>query len=370
MLTHTMNNHVSVLEISKNALEHNLQYFKDKLHQKTKILAVVKAFGYGSDANKVAYFLKDKVDYFAVAYAHEGISLRNAKIPTPILVLHPQIQNFDEIIRNQLEPTIYNLKTLNAFITHAKEKEIESYPIHLKFNTGLNRLGFSKVNIPKIMAIICNSKHVKIKSIFSHLAASEDSNERQFTLNQIQNFKDIITQVYHHIEYTPMAHTLNTSGVINYPEAQFDMVRIGIGLYGFGNTKKETSQLKNTHILKSIISQIHIAKKGETVGYNRAFKAFKDTIITTIPIGHADGLSRKLGKGNGYITIQNRNAPIIGNVCMDMIMVDITDIECNEGDPVFIFKTQEDILNISSMSETISYEILTLISQRIKRSLI
>ena len=210
-----MNNHVSVLEISKNALEHNLQYFKNKLHQKTKILAVVKAFGYGSDANKVAYFLKDKVDYFAVAYAHEGISLRNAKIPTPILVLHPQIQNFDEIIRNQLEPTIYNLKTLNTFITHAKKKEIESYPIHLKFNTGLNRLGFSKVNIPKIMEIICNSKHVKIKSILSHLASSEDSNERQFTLNQIQNFKEIITQVYDYIEYTPMAHILNTSGVIN-----------------------------------------------------------------------------------------------------------------------------------------------------------
>ena len=365
-----MNNHVSVLEISKNALEYNLQHFKDKLHQKTKILAVVKAFGYGSDANKVAYFLKDKVDYFAVAYAHEGISLRNTEVSTPILVLHPQIQNFDEIIRNQLEPTIYNLKTLNAFITIAKEKEIEAYPIHLKFNTGLNRLGFSKVSIPKIMEIICSSKHVKIKSIFSHLAASEDSNERQFTLNQIQNFKEIITQVYDYLEYTPIAHTLNTSGVINYPEAQFDMVRIGIGLYGFGNNKKETSQLKNTHILKSIISQIHIAKKGETVGYNRAFKASKETIIATIPIGHADGLSRKLGKGNGYITIQNQSAPIIGNVCMDMIMVDITDIECNEGDPVFIFKTQEDILNLSKLSETISYEILTLISQRIKRSLI
>ncbi len=365
-----MNNHVSVLEISGNALEHNLQYFKNKLHQKTKILAVVKAFGYGSDANKVAYFLKDKVDYFAVAYAHEGISLRKAKIITPILVLHPQIQNFDEIIRNQLEPSIYNLKTLNAFITHAEEKEIESYPIHLKFNTGLNRLGFSKVNIPEIMEIICSSKYVKIKSIFSHLAASEDNNERQFTLNQLQNFKKILIQVCNYIEYTPMAHSLNTSGVINYPEAQFDMVRIGIGLYGFGNNKKETSQLKNTHILKSIISQIHIAKKGETVGYNRAFKASKDTTIATIPIGHADGLSRKLGNGNGYITIQSQGAPIIGNVCMDMIMVDITDIKCNEGDPVFIFKTQEDILNISKLSETISYEILTLISQRIKRSLI
>jgi len=365
-----MNNHVSVLEISKNALEHNLQYFKNKLHQKTKTLAVVKAFGYGSDANKVAYFLKDKINYFAVAYAHEGISLRKAKISTPVLVLHPQIQNLDEIISNQLEPSIYNLKILNTFIKLAEEKEIEAYPIHLKFNTGLNRLGFSKVNIPKIMEIICNSKYVKIKSVLSHLAASEDNNERQFTLNQIQNFKEIITQVYDYIEYTPMAHSLNTSGVINYPEAQFDMVRIGIGLYGFGNNKKETSQLKNTHILKSIISQIHIVKKGETVGYNRTFKASKDTTIASIPIGHGDGLSRRLGNGNGHITIQNQIAPIVGNVCMDMIMVDITGIECNEEDPVFIFKTQKDILTISSISETSSYEILTLTSQRIKRSLI
>ena len=365
-----MNNHVSILESSGNALEHNLQYFKDKLHQKTKILAVVKAFGYGSDANKVAYFLNDKVDYFAVAYANEGTSLRNAKITTPILVLHPQIQNFDEIVSTQLEPSIYNLKTLNSFLAHAKERELIAYPIHLKFNTGLNRLGFSKFNIPEIMDIIRSSKHVKIKSILSHLAASEDSNERQFTLNQLHEFKEIIKQIYDYLEYSPMAHTLNTSGVINYPEAQFDMVRIGIGLYGFGNNKKETSQLKNSHILKSIISQIHIVKKGETVGYNRAFLANRNTEVATIPIGHADGLSRKLGNGNGYVTIHNQSAPIIGNVCMDMIMVDITGIECNEGDHVFIFKTQEDILKISSISETISYETLTLISQRIKRSLI
>mgnify|MGYP000960376987 CR=1 FL=1 len=364
-----MNNHVSVLEISGNALEHNLQYFKNKLHQKTKILAVVKAFGYGSDANKVAYFLKDKVDYFAVAYAHEGICLRKAKITTPILVLHPQIQNFDEIISNQLEPSIYNLKTLNTFITHAKKKEIKSYPIHLKFNTGLNRLGFSKVNIPKIMEIICNSKHVKIKSVLSHLAASEDSNERPFTLNQLQNFKEIITQVYDYLEYTPMAHTLNTSGVINYPEAQFDMVRIGIGLYGFGNDEKETSHLKNSHVLKSIISQIHTIEPGETVGYNRAFAAKKSTKTATIPIGHADGISRKLGNGNGYITINNQKAPIVGNVCMDMIMVDISTIDCKEGDAVYIFKTQEDILHMADKSDTISYEILTAISQRVKKLL-
>jgi len=201
------------------------------------------------------------------------------------------------------------------------------------------------------------------------LAASEDVNEQDFTLRQINNFKQIIQEVCRHLNYTPIAHILNTSGVINYPEAQFDMVRIGIGLYGFGNDKTETSHLKNSHILKSTISQTHVVKIGETVGYNRAFKAKKNTKIATIPIGHADGLSRKLGNGNGSVTILNQKALIVGNVCMDMIMVDVTDINCKEGDDVFIFKTQEDILTISTVSETISYEILTMISQRIKRLL-
>jgi alanine racemase len=364
-----MNNHVTVLEIDGKALEHNLHYFKNKLHQNTKILAVVKAFGYGGDGVQIASFLKNKVNYFAVAYAHEGEALRDADIATPILVLHPQIQNFDQIALHQLEPSIYNLKTLTAFLAYAEDKELIAYPIHLKFNTGLNRLGFSKEEIPLIIDCIKKSKHVKIKSILSHLAASEDVNEQDFTLRQINNFKQIIQEVCRHLNYTPITHILNTSGVINYPEAQFDMVRIGIGLYGFGNDKTETSHLKNSHILKSTISQTHVVKIGETVGYNRAFKAKKNTKIATIPIGHADGLSRKLGNGNGSVTILNQKALIVGNVCMDMIMVDVTDINCKEGDDVFIFKTQEDILTISNVSETISYEILTMISQRIKRLL-
>ena len=365
-----MNNHVTVLEIDGKALEHNLHYFKNKLHQNTKILAVVKAFGYGGDGVQIASFLKNKVNYFAVAYAHEGEALRDADIATPILVLHPQIQNFDQIALHQLEPSIYNLKTLTAFLAYAEDKALMAYPIHLKFNTGLNRLGFSKEEIPLIIDCIKKSKYVKIKSILSHLAASEDVNEQDFTLRQINNFKQIIQEVCRHLNYTPIAHILNTSGVINYPEAQFDMVRIGIGLYGFGNDKTETSHLKNSHILKSTISQTHVVKIGETVGYNRAFKAKKNTKIATIPIGHADGLSRKLGNGNGSVTILNQKALIVGNVCMDMIMVDVTDINCKEGDDVFIFKTQEDILAISSVSETISYEILTMISQRIKRTLV
>ena len=364
-----MNNHVTVLEIDGKALEHNLHYFKNKLHQNTKILAVVKAFGYGGDGVQIASFLKNKVNYFAVAYAHEGEALRDADIATPILVLHPQIQNFDQIALHQLEPSIYNLKTLTAFLAYAEDKALMAYPIHLKFNTGLNRLGFSKEEIPLIIDCIKKSKYVKIKSILSHLAASEDVNEQDFTLRQINNFKQIIQEVFRHLNYTPITHILNTSGVINYPEAQFDMVRIGIGLYGFGNDKTETSHLKNSHILKSTISQTHVVKIGETVGYNRAFKAKKNTKIATIPIGHADGLSRKLGNGNGSVTILNQKALIVGNVCMDMIMVDVTDINCKEGDDVFIFKTQEDILTISTVSETISYEILTMISQRIKRLL-
>ena len=364
-----MNNHVTVLEIDGKALEHNLHYFKNKLHQNTKILAVVKAFGYGGDGVQIASFLKNKVNYFAVAYAHEGEALRDADIATPILVLHPQIQNFDQIALHQLEPSIYNLKTLTAFLAYAEDKALMAYPIHLKFNTGLNRLGFSKEEIPLIIDCIKKSKHVKIKSILSHLAASEDVNEQDFTLRQINNFKQIIQEVCRHLNYTPIAHILNTSGVINYPEAQFDMVRIGIGLYGFGNDKTETSHLKNSHILKSTISQTHAIKMGETVGYNRAFTAKKNIKIATIPIGHADGLSRKLGNGNGSVTILNQKALIVGNVCMDMIMVDVTDINCKEGDDVFIFKTQEDILTISTVSETISYEILTMISQRIKRLL-
>jgi alanine racemase len=364
-----MNNHVTVLEIHGHALEHNLNYFKQKLQPETKILAVVKAFGYGSDGVQVASFLQDKVEYFGVAYSHEGEALREAGIETSVLVLHPQIQNFTQLVQHCLEPSIYNFKTLKAFIDFASEQNLTEYPIHLKFNTGLNRLGLWHNDLDLILNTISESKHVKIKSVFSHLAASEDHNEREFTLNQLAQFSEIKKKIAKKLDDLPMFHTLNTSGVVNYPEAQYDMVRIGIGLYGFGNDAMETSGLKNTHVLKSIISQIHHIEPSETVGYNRAFKAEAFTKTATIPIGHADGISRKLGNKKGFVTIHDQKAPIIGNVCMDMIMVDITHIDCAEGDAVFIFKTQEDILHMAKESDTISYEILTAISQRVKRIL-
>ena len=364
-----MNNHVTVLEIDGNALKHNLQYFKQKLESDTKTLVVVKAFGYGSEATKIAVFLENDVDYFAVAYTDEGIALRNAGIEKPILVLHPQIQNLELIIEHQLEPSLYNFKIFTSFLTLADAKLLLNYPIHIKFNTGLNRIGFWHTDVPKIISELKATDHIKVASLFSHLAASDDPNEKDFTINQINDFAFIVKQFYTHLKYKPIVHILNTSGVVNYPQAQFDMIRLGIGLYGFGNDIQETKVLKNVVSLKSIISQIHLIEPGESVGYNRAFTANKPIKTATIPIGHADGISRKLGNKNYAVIVNNQKANIVGNVCMDMIMIDITNIDCIEGDEVILFNSQEMIQEIADNSETISYEILTAISQRVKRLL-
>jgi alanine racemase len=362
-----MNNHVTVLKIDTNALWHNFNYFKEKLAKKTKIIIVVKAFGYGSDAVEIATILKDKADYFAVAYTDEGIALRNAGIQTPILVLHPQLQNLERIIEHQLEPNLYSFTTLKAFLEIADRKLLLNYPIHLEFNTGLNRIGFWHTDVPIVLANIKKSNNIHVASVFSHLAASDDLNENVFTTTQINDFTSISKEICAHLEDKPMLHLLNTSGIVNYPEAQFDMVRLGIGICGFGNDTSETKQLKNVVSLTSIISQIHQIEPEETVGYNRAFVAKSFIKTATIPIGHADGISRKLGNGNGHVLINNQKAPIIGNVCMDMMMVDVTDITCSEGDEVILFNSQEMVEEIAKKTDTISYEILTAISQRVKR---
>ena len=206
-----MNNHVTILEIDGNAILHNLSYFKEKLKAETKILAVVKAFGYGSDAVKIAKFLKDKVDYFAVAYTNEGIALREADIKTPILVLHPQTQNLQSIVDYKLEPNLYSFKIFNAFLKLADDITLKNYPIHIKFNTGLNRLGFSNTDIPKIITTLKKTTQIKVQSLFSHLAASEDLEEKDFTINQINNFAYIAEQFNKYLDYEPMLHLLNLS---------------------------------------------------------------------------------------------------------------------------------------------------------------
>ncbi|WP_034060529.1 alanine racemase [Lacinutrix jangbogonensis] len=358
----------TILEIDLNALKHNVTFIKSKLKSNTKFLAVVKAFAYGSDALEIAKFLKNiNVDYFAVAYTDEGVALRDAGIETPILVLHPQPQNFKIIIERCLEPSIYSKRVLNDFIAVAEEQKQSNYPIHLKFNTGLNRLGFAETEVKSILNSLETTKAIKIKSLFSHLAASDDKNEKEFTINQIESFKRITQKVLNTLGYQPILHQSNTSGILNYPEAHFDMVRCGIGLYGFGNNIEINKSLKPIATLKTTISQIHSLKIGDSLGYNRAFIATKKTKTATLPIGHADGLNRLFGNGNGFVFVNGEKASIIGNVCMDMIMVNVTDIVCKEGDEVIVFGPKHSAENLAESINSISYELLSSVSQRVKR---
>ncbi|MCP5064748.1 MAG: alanine racemase [Ignavibacteriae bacterium] len=358
----------TILEIDLKALKHNFEFLKSKLKANTTFLAVVKAFGYGSDAENIAKYLQDlNVDYFAVAYVKEGVALRDAGIVKPILVLHPQSINFKLLIDKCLEPNLYSPKILKEFIKVSEKENQTDYPVHIKFNTGLNRLGFCESHVEFIAGELKKTSSIKVKSIFSHLAASEDLNEKDFTLNQIDSFKSIAKNFEKAIGHKPWLHICNTSGILNYPGAHFDMVRSGIGLYGFGNSAKENKNLKPIASLKSIISQIHKIEKGESVGYNRGFKSNSFQKTATIPIGHADGIGRQYGNGKGFVIINGEKAPIVGNVCMDMIMVNITNIGCKEGDEVIIFNDKNTAESLAKTTNTISYELITSVSQRVKR---
>jgi len=362
----------TVLEIDLKAIKHNFNFLKSKLKDNTRFLAVVKAFGYGSDAIEVAKYLQNLgTDYFAVAYANEGVELRKAGITKPILVLHPLPSNFKAIIDNCLEPNLYNAKVLNEFIEVASSEKQKDYPVHIKFNTGLNRLGFWENDVDYIISKLSKTSVVKVTSIFSHLAASEDLSESTFTLNQIETFKAITKNFIDAIGCKPMLHICNTSGILNYPEAHFDMVRSGIGLYGFGNSEQESQHLKPIASLKTIISQIHSIEKNESVGYNRAYIASGFEKTATLPLGHADGISRIYGNSKGFVNINGKKAPIIGNVCMDMIMVNVTNINCKEGDEVIVFGgSKNSAETLAEVTGTISYELITSISQRVKRVIV
>lgn len=359
----------TILEIDLGALKRNFEYLKSQIHPETMFLAVVKAFGYGSDPIEITRHLeKLGVDYLAVAYTSEGIVLRNAGIKTPILVLHPLPVHFNEIVEYGLEPNLYNAKVLAEFINVAEKSNQKSFPVHIKFNTGLNRLGFGKNEVDLVTNAVNKTKAVKVKSVFSHLAASEDLNEKEFTLKQINIFKEIAAELENKLGYKPLKHQLNTSGILNYSDvAQFDMVRSGIGLYGFGNDSAYDRFLTPISTLKTVISQIHHIEKGESVGYNRGFIASKHTKTATLPIGHADGIGRQYGNRKGFVTIHGKPAYITGNVCMDMIMVDVTGIDCEEGDEVIVFGQNPTAEAIAATASTISYELVTSISRRVKR---
>lgn len=356
--------HRTVLEINLDAITYNLHYFKNKLEATTKIMVMVKAFSYGSGTFEIANLLEhNRVDYLGVAFADEGIALRKAGISTPIMVMNPEEQAMSSIIDYKLEPELYSFKSLQLFSRTLHRKKKEQYPVHIKIDTGMHRLGFTLKELPQLIQEIKNNQLV-VQTVFSHLVGADDPAHDAFTLQQFNNFLQAKQVFEEQLQGHIVFHILNSAGIERFPQYQMDMVRLGIGLYGIGSNPN----LKNISTLKTQISQIKQLKKGETIGYNRAGKIEQDSTIATIPIGYADGLNRLLSNGAGQVSIHGKLAPIVGNICMDMTMVDITGIEhVKEGDTVILFGKEIPVTEIAKKLHTIPYEIFTSISERVKR---
>ncbi|MEP6805597.1 MAG: alanine racemase, partial [Flavobacterium sp.] len=360
--------HETILEINLNSISHNLNYYKSKLAGNVKLMVMVKAFGYGNGGLEIAKLLEHhKVDYLGVAFADEGISLKNGGIKLPIMVLNPESTSFPSIIQYNLEPEIYSVKGLKAFLKIAKEKNLKDFPIHIKLDTGMHRLGFEENTLDELIQTLKGNSTVKVKSVLSHLATSDEMKHYDFVISQINLFEKLSSRLITALNIDPIRHILNTSGISNFPDAQYNMVRLGIGLYGVSNDPAEQKYLENVGTLKSIISQVRTIPAGDSVGYGRRFMAEKETKVATIPIGYADGISRLWGNQVGYVVIKNQKAYILGSVCMDMLMVDVSHIDCKEGDSVIIFGENPTVMEMALALKTIPYEIMTSISQRVKR---
>ena len=363
--------HETVLEINLNALTHNLKVYQSLLKPETKIMAMVKAFSYGSGSFEIANQLQfARVDYLAVAYADEGVELRKNRITLPIMVMNPEQRSFETMIHYNLEPEIYSLSLLEKFsevLALLRNGDDSKYKIHLELETGMNRLGFVKEEIEELIERIKSNHHLQIASVFSHLAASEDKAYDDFTKEQIKNFDVMSKIICDEFDYKILRHILNSNGITRHTKFQFDMVRLGIGLYGIDSSLKVEGKLMNVSTLKTTISQIKHVKKGDTVGYGRVGKVSKDKTIATVGIGYADGLSRKLSNKVGRMLVNEKLVPVIGNVCMDMTMLDITGAEAKEGDEVIVFGANPTVEEVAEAAETIAYEMLTGISARVKR---
>lgn len=356
------------LEIDMNALEHNYRYLKSLLQPETLFLSVIKANAYGHGMIPIAKKLQELgTDYFAVAYVEEGVELRDNGITKPILVLHPQEHTLETCIDRCLEPVIYSVPLLEAFSAFAKAKNQQSYPIHIEFNTGLNRIGIDPDELEQTIAIIKASPALKIRGLQSHLAASEDAAENDFTQSQLTIFEKISKEITNHFNYPIIHHTSNTSGALNFNEAHYNMVRCGIGLYGYGNDPEHDKHLVPVASLYSVISQVRSIEAGESVSYNRKFIATKPMTYAVIALGHGDGIARIYGHGKGSVMIHGKIAHTLGIICMDMFMVDVTDIPCAPGDEVKLFGKKHTASMFAETANTISYELLTHMQQRLKR---
>ena len=360
--------HETVLEINLDAISHNLNFYKSKLKPTTKVMVMVKAFGYGNGSYEIAKLLAHhQVSYLGVAFADEGVELRKAGIKIPIMVMNPENSAFSTMIAYNLEPEIYNRAELESFLQIAENQNLYNYPIHLKLNTGMNRLGFVEKDFDGLIQLLKQTNLVQVASIFSHLATSDMPEEKKFTLQQIQKFKKWSAYLKEELRIQPLLHILNTSGIYNFSEYQMDMVRVGIGLYGVGNDLDEDTQLQNVATLKTVVLQINDVEKDATVGYGRRFIAERKSKIATIAIGYADGIRRSYGNGKGYVLVNNQKAFIAGTICMDMLMIDVTNIDVKVGDEVIVFGNDLRITEVAKLWETIPYEVMTAISQRVKR---
>ena len=361
--------HETILEINLNSLLGNLNFYRGKLKPGVKVMAMVKAFSYGSGTFEVANILQyNKVDYLAVAYIDEGVSLRKTGITLPIMVLNPEASAFDKLTEFRLEPVIYSFGLFDDFIKYAQEKNVLNYPVHLKIDTGMHRLGFENFEVEMLCDLLEENRYVHIQSVFSHLAASEASKHDEFTLKQISRFEKAFKQIEKVLGYKVIKHLCNTSGIVRWPAAHYDMVRLGIGLYGVDSATSATDTgLQPIASLKTSVAQVKKVISGETISYGRSGSLPKDGKIATVRIGYADGYLRAFGNGVGKMMVKGVLAPTVGNITMDMCMIDVTGLDVKEGDEVIIFNDQQRIEDLATQIGTIPYEILTNVSQRVKR---
>ncbi|MCU0430230.1 MAG: bifunctional UDP-N-acetylmuramoyl-tripeptide:D-alanyl-D-alanine ligase/alanine racemase [Cytophagaceae bacterium] len=358
--------HGTYMEVNLDALVHNFNFYRAQLKPGTKIMVMVKAFAYGNGAFEVAHLLQyHRCDYLAVAYADEGVSLRQHGVSLPIMVMNPNPASFEKLVQYQLEPELYNLSIAREYIEYLQRNAFRSV-VHVKIDTGMKRLGFEEEDFSGLLALL-DPKWVQVASVFSHLAGADEAMFNDFSKKQIELFDRLYKQLTLRLGYQPLAHIVNSAGIIRFPEAHFDMVRLGIGLYGVEASSMRPNALQTVARLKTVISQVKKVKKGESVGYSRKWIATRDTTTATIAIGYADGYSRRFGNGTGIVMVHGKRCPVIGNVCMDMCMIDVTEVAVKEGDEVELFGNQLSIVELAERGGTIAYELLTSVSQRVNR---
>jgi alanine racemase len=362
--------HETFLEVNLEAMVHNLNYFKSLLPKTTKVMAMVKAFSYGSGSSEVASLLQfHDVDYLGVAYIEEGVALRNSGINLPIMVMNPSIDGMTKLLKYQLEPEIYSLDLLSAFLDVIEQEQDPKarFSIHIKIDTGMHRLGLSKEDVELLPVMLHRDARVEVKSGFTHLAGADEMQFDEFSKEQLDLFEGIINRLERDLGYAIIKHALNSAGVVRFPERAMDMVRLGIGLYGIDSSQTIQKKLQPVSRFITHVSQVKMVLAGQSVGYSRGFIAKNDTKIATLPVGYADGYFRALGKGKAEVLINGQRCKVIGNVCMDMLMVDVTHLEVEKGDEVELFGNQITVNELAQIAETIPYEMLVHISSRVPR---